>query len=82
MIFEPESASATAIKPGVAVLVEDAAETLLLDLRRGCELWGLPGGRVETGESVEQAALRETREETGFEVRLTSLQGIYTDSLW
>ena len=45
MIFEPESASATAVKPGVAVLVEDAAGTLLLGLRRDCELWGLPGGR-------------------------------------
>ena len=47
MIIEPESARATASKFGAAVLVEDAAGTLLLDFRRGCELWGLPGGRVE-----------------------------------
>jgi ADP-ribose pyrophosphatase YjhB (NUDIX family) len=78
MIFESESASATAIKLGVAVLVEDSAGGLLLDLRRDCALWGLPGGRVEIGESVERAALRETREETGFEVRLTGLQGVYS----
>jgi ADP-ribose pyrophosphatase YjhB (NUDIX family) len=44
MMFKPESASATAVKPGVAVLVEDAAGTLLLVLRRDCALWALPGG--------------------------------------
>ena len=35
-----------------------------------CGLWGLPAGRVELSESIEQAALREAREETGFVVRL------------
>ena len=46
MIFEPESASATAIKLGVGALVEGAAEVLLLDLRRGCEPWRLRGGNL------------------------------------
>ena len=44
MKFEPETASATAVKPGVAVLAEDAAGVLLLDLRRDCALLSLPGG--------------------------------------
>jgi 8-oxo-dGTP pyrophosphatase MutT (NUDIX family) len=79
MIFGSETTSATVIKLGVAVLVEDAAGALLLDLRRDCGLWGLPGGRVEAGESVAAAAIRETREETGFEVSLTGLQGIYSE---
>jgi 8-oxo-dGTP pyrophosphatase MutT (NUDIX family) len=70
--------SNVAIKLGVAVLVENDSGELLLDLRRDCELWGLPGGRVEPGESIEQAALRETREETGLEVELTRLQGVYS----
>ena len=46
MIFEPENASATAIRPGIGALVEGAAEVLLLDLRRGYELLGLRGGSL------------------------------------
>ncbi|MBI2861682.1 MAG: NUDIX hydrolase [Chloroflexi bacterium] len=40
--------------------------------------WGLPAGYVELGESVEQAALRETKEETGLDVELTSLLNVYS----
>lgn len=39
----------------------------------GRKLWGLPGGLVEEGESAEQAAVRETREETGYDVELGGL---------
>ena len=78
-MYGSELTSATLIKLGVAVLVEDAAGGVLLDLRRDCGLWGLPGGRVEAGESVAAAAIRETQEETGFEVSLTGLQGVYSE---
>jgi 8-oxo-dGTP pyrophosphatase MutT (NUDIX family) len=59
--------------PVVAGVVLRKGETFLLveetdPPHRG--LWNLPGGRVEAGESIEQGARREAREETGFEVRL------------
>lgn len=72
-------------KPAAGTLVErhnvdGEAEVLLLRraVEPGLGAWDLPAGYLEPGESVEEAACRETAEEAGFEVQLVELVGIYT----
>jgi 8-oxo-dGTP diphosphatase len=57
---------------------------ILLAKREDFEVWCLPGGSVEEGESVAEAGVREAKEETGVDVELTSLVGVYSrvGSMW
>jgi ADP-ribose pyrophosphatase YjhB (NUDIX family) len=55
---------------------------ILLTKREDYEIWCLPGGAVDEGESIAQAAIREAREETGLEVKLTRLIGVYSRPGW
>ncbi len=44
-------------------------------------LWNLPAGHVDKGEAIEAAAVRETKEETGYDVKLGSKIGIYHETI-
>jgi ADP-ribose pyrophosphatase YjhB (NUDIX family) len=63
----------------IAILHRDR---ILLTKRDDLDVWCLPGGAVEDGESLEQAAAREALEETGFEVQITRLVGMYSQPHW
>lgn len=52
---------------------------ILLTKRTDNAHWGLPGGYVEPGESVVVATRREVREETGYEIEVGRLVGVYSD---
>lgn len=58
-----------------ALILRD--EKILFQRRTDNGKWGLIGGLLEMNETYEQAALREIREETGLEVRLTGFLGIF-----
>ena len=65
--------------PTTDVIIHDPARGIVL-VERANEPRGfaLPGGFVDEGEAVEDAAVREMREETSLDVRLTGLLGVYS----
>lgn len=52
---------------------------LLIERRNPPHGWAIPGGFVDVGETLEHAAVREAREETGLDVKLKMLLGVYSD---
>ncbi|MGH3378678.1 MAG: NUDIX hydrolase [Actinoallomurus sp.] len=76
---DPDAPEPNSIVPSVNVVVVDDNGDILLIRRTDNGNWALPGGAVDLGESASQAAIRETREETGITPEITGLVGIYTD---
>ena len=75
----PEAPRANSLVPAVNVVVVNHAGAILLVRRTDNGNWALPGGGIDLGESVAQAAVRETFEESGIECVITGIVGIYSD---
>ncbi len=66
------------IMVGATVLIIDQRDRLLLLQRTDNGFWGLPGGAMEPGESLEETAKRETKEETGLDIEQLTHFGVFS----
>lgn len=76
---DPHAPHATRIVPGVSVAVVNDADQLLLIRRTDNDLWAIPGGKQEVGETPLEAARREVCEETGIDCRVTGIVGVFSN---
>lgn len=76
---DPEAPPANSLVPSVNVAVTNEDGQVLLMRRTDNDNWALPGGAMDYGETMAQAAIRETQEETGIDCEILGLVGIYTN---
>ena len=75
----PITPAANFRRAAAAAVCFNAEGRVLLQRRIDNGRWALPGGAIETGETAEQAVVREVKEETGYAVAVQRLVGIYSN---
>jgi ADP-ribose pyrophosphatase YjhB (NUDIX family) len=76
---DPDAPPANSVVPSTTAVITDEQDRIALIRRRDNDLWALPGGGMELGESIIDTAVREVKEETGLDVEVTGLIGVYTN---
>ncbi|MCM3883898.1 NUDIX domain-containing protein [Frankia sp. R82] len=76
---DPNAPKANSVVPSVTAVVVDESNRILMVHKTDNNLWALPGGGMDLGESITDAAVRETKEETGIDIEVTGLIGVYTN---
>jgi ADP-ribose pyrophosphatase YjhB (NUDIX family) len=76
---DPNAPEANNLVPAASAVVADQAGGILLIERTDNGLWTIPGGGMEVGETIAQTAIREVKEETGVDVEVQRLIGIYSN---
>ncbi|TVT48100.1 NUDIX domain-containing protein [Amycolatopsis rhizosphaerae] len=76
---DPNAPRANSLVPAVSAVVLDEQGRILMIRRTDNDLYAIPGGAQDIGETVKEAVIRETREETGIDIEVTGLVGIYSD---
>jgi 8-oxo-dGTP pyrophosphatase MutT (NUDIX family) len=77
--YDPKAPKPNSVKPAAAVALFDGDGRILVLRRKDNDKWTMPGGTMDFGESLGQCAVREVREETGFDIEISGLIGTYTD---
>ncbi len=75
----PDAPAANSIVVAVTAVIQDDDGRVLLIRRTDNDLYSIPGGGVELGETLTQTVQREVLEETGINVQVTGLIGVYSD---
>ncbi|MFG2206070.1 NUDIX hydrolase [Streptomyces sp. NPDC048638] len=70
---------ANSVVPSVTAIVRDQGGRVLLIHKTDNDLWALPGGGHDIGESIAETVMREVEEETGITVVVDDVSGLYTD---
>ncbi len=76
---DPNAPTPNAIVPAASAVVVNEQRQILLQRRKDNGLWSLPGGAMVIGESIARAIVREVKEESGLDVAVVRLIGIYSD---
>lgn len=80
IIHDERAGLGATLRIGCSAVIFDAArEKVLLVRRHDNEMWGLPGGQMQAGESVAEACSREVLEETGLQVRVARLISVFSN---
>src|ERR671930_1321720 len=75
----PNAPKANSIVPSVTAIVPNERGEILMVHKTDNDLWALPGGGMDVGESIAETVVREVKEETGIDVEVTGVVGIYTN---
>ncbi|MFE3775602.1 MULTISPECIES: NUDIX domain-containing protein [unclassified Streptomyces] len=76
---DPDAPEPNSLVVAASAVVTDESGRVLLQRRQDNDLWALPGGGMDMGDSLPGCAVREVKEETGLDVEITGLVGTYTD---
>jgi 8-oxo-dGTP pyrophosphatase MutT (NUDIX family) len=76
---DPRAPKPNSRKPSASAFVRDEAGSVLLLRRTDSGLWTIPTGGLKRAESITQCAARECLEETGVDIEITGLVGVFSD---